>query len=54
MKKTIYFLLFLITGFHSCVSDKLNDENYEITADLIDPKNPPIIEFSEKVFSLLS
>ena len=50
MKKTIYFLLFLITGFHSCVSDKLNDENYEITADLIDPKNPPIIEFSEQIF----
>tara|TARA_Y100000385_G_scaffold21026_1_gene20700 strand:+ start:1712 stop:2143 length:432 start_codon:yes stop_codon:yes gene_type:complete len=50
MKKTIYFLLFLSIGLQSCVSDKIGDNNYEITADLIDPINPPIIEFSDLIF----
>jgi hypothetical protein len=50
MEKTIYFLLFLSIVLPSCVSDKISDNNYEITADLIDPINPPIIEFSDLIF----
>tara|TARA_B100001287_G_C22400352_1_gene397567 strand:- start:127 stop:558 length:432 start_codon:yes stop_codon:yes gene_type:complete len=50
MKNTIYFLLFLSLIFQGCISDKINDNNFEITADLIDPKNPPVIEFSELIF----
>ena len=36
------FFCFLLQG---CISDKLKDDVI-ITADLIDPVNPPIIEFS--------
>lgn len=50
MKNTIYLFLILTLFFQSCVSDKLNNDNFEITADLIDPKNPPVIEFSENIY----
>ena len=37
----VYFsLIFMI----SCVSDQINNASY-ITADLIDPENPPVIDF---------
>ena len=43
----VYFsLIFMI----SCVSDQINNASY-ITADLIDPENPPVINFEEPIFS---
>ena len=45
---TTAFLFF--TLFSSCISDKLDDD-YEITADLIDPENPPIIEFETPIYN---
>ena len=50
MKNKIFYLLFLSLSLQSCVSDKIGDNDYEITADLIDPENPPVIEFSELIF----
>lgn len=52
MKYTTTIFIFLLTLFsQSCVSDKLDEENFQITADLIDPKNPPEITFSEPIFN---
>ena len=43
----VYFsLIFMI----SCVSDQINNASY-ITADLIDPENPPVINFEEPIFN---
>ena len=43
----VYFsLIFMIC----CVSDQINNASY-ITADLIDPENPPVINFEEPIFS---
>ena len=43
----VYFsLIFMI----SCVSDQINNASY-ITADLIDPENPPVINFEELIFN---
>ena len=43
----VYFsLIFMI----SCVSDQINNASY-ITADLIDPENPPVINFEESIFN---
>ena len=35
---------------NSCVSDQINNAQY-ITADLIDPENPPVINFDETIFN---
>jgi hypothetical protein len=45
--RSTHFLIIIIVCFllQGCISDKLNDEII-ITADLIDPENPPIIDFS--------
>jgi archaellum component FlaG (FlaF/FlaG flagellin family) len=52
MKYTTILTIFSLTlFFQSCVSDKLNDENFQITADLIDPENPPVLTFSEPIFN---
>ena len=42
-----YFSLILMI---SCVSDQINNASY-ITADLIDPENPPVINFKEPIFN---
>jgi len=45
-----YLLICILTSFilNSCISDKLND--YEITADLIDPEIPPVMDFNLTTF----
>ena len=50
MKYKYYILPFLLIILQGCVSDKINENNFEITADLIDPKNPPVIEFENPIF----
>lgn len=50
MMKNVFFALILLFFFTACLSDKLNDD-IEITAALIDPENPPKIEFSELIFN---
>ena len=42
-------ILLLLTLLFGCINDKLGDD-YEITADLIDPKNPPVIEFDTPIY----
>ena len=32
-----------------CISDKINNSQ-QITADLINPENPPIIKFQDEIF----
>ena len=50
MKYKYYILSLLLIILQGCVSDKINENNFEITADLIDPKNPPVIEFENPIF----
>ena len=50
MKYKYYILSLLLIILQGCVSDKINENNFEITADLIDPKNPPVIEFENLIF----
>ena len=45
MKIFFTILIFLIT-LNSCISDKISN-SVSITADLIDPENPPIIDFQD-------
>ena len=47
--KILTTTVLFFTLLTSCISDKLDDD-YEITADLIDPKNPPIIEFATPIY----
>ena len=47
--KIIYTVLIFIISLNSCVSDKINN-SIDITADLIDPENPPIIDFKETTY----
>ena len=44
------FFYIIIVFLNSCVSDKINNAQY-ITADLIDPENPPVINFDETIFN---
>ena len=45
----IFYIIFILISFSSCVSDKINN-SITITADLIDPENPPIIDFEELIY----
>ena len=45
-----YFLIFLVlVSVVGCISDKINNSQ-QITADLINPENPPVIKFQEEIF----
>lgn len=44
------FFYIIIVFLNSCVSDQINNAQY-ITADLIDPENPPVINFDETIFN---
>ena len=44
--KIFYTIIIFLISLNSCVSDKINN-SVIITADLIDPENPPIIDFEE-------
>ena len=46
----IYYCIFLVLiSVVGCVSDKINNSQ-QITADLINPENPPILEFQKEIF----
>ena len=47
--KIFYITFIFFISLNSCVSDKINN-SYPITADLIDPENPPIISFEELIY----
>ena len=49
MKIFFTILIFLIT-LNSCISDKISN-SVSITADLIDPENPPIIDFQDLTYN---
>ena len=45
-----YYLIFLVLiCVVGCISDKINNSQ-QITADLINPENPPVIKFQEEIF----
>jgi hypothetical protein len=45
-----YLLIFLVLiTIVGCFSDKINN-SHQITADLINPENPPIIKFQDEIF----
>ena len=47
--KNYYLILLLLISIVGCVSDNIN--NYQkITADLINPENPPILKFQQEIF----
>ena len=47
--KIFYTIIIFLIFLNSCVSDKINN-SVIITADLIDPENPPIIDFEETTY----
>ncbi|MBG15442.1 MAG: hypothetical protein CL853_03720 [Crocinitomicaceae bacterium] len=49
MKKSICILLLFVI-IYGCITDK-TDQLPKITADMIDPENPPVIEFSSAEFN---
>ncbi len=49
MKYILFSILILGGTFSSCISDKLGDDR-QITVDMIDPENPPVLEFEEMEF----
>lgn len=49
MKIFFTILIFLIT-LNSCISDKISN-SVSITVDLIDPENPPIIDFQDLTYN---
>lgn len=52
MKKIILSIAVVGLIFPSCtISDKENGSSSEITAEMIDPENPPVISFDEKDFN---
>ena len=48
--RKIVFILFIICFSYACLTDK-TDQLPRITAEMIDPENPPLLEFSESEFN---
>jgi hypothetical protein len=44
-----YLILLLLISIVACARNKINNSQ-QITADLINPVNPPIIKFQEEIF----
>tara|TARA_B110001452_G_scaffold50156_1_gene38324 strand:+ start:141 stop:566 length:426 start_codon:yes stop_codon:yes gene_type:complete len=47
--KNYYLILLLFISIVGCVSDNINNSQ-KITADLINPENPPILKFQQEIF----
>ena len=47
--KNYYLILLLFISVVGCVSDNINNSQ-KITADLINPENPPILKFHQEIF----
>jgi|TARA_B110000444_G_C18574032_1_gene470779 hypothetical protein len=47
--KNYYLILLLLISIVGCVSDNINNSQ-KITADLINPENPPILKFQQEIF----
>tara|TARA_B110000858_G_scaffold54928_1_gene63816 strand:+ start:16 stop:441 length:426 start_codon:yes stop_codon:yes gene_type:complete len=47
--KNYYLILLLLISIFGCVSDNINNSQ-KITADLINPENPPILKFQQEIF----
>jgi hypothetical protein len=47
--KNYYLILLLFISIVGCVSDNINNSQI-ITADLINPENPPILKFHQEIF----